>query len=198
MTKVVGITGGIGSGKSTLSDHLKKLRFPVHESDKIVSKMYKKPTKGFIHFIKKHGLEEAVKKNKINKEVVAHKIFNNKKLKRILEKHIHNEVRLQRREFIKKNKKAKKKTIFLDVPLLLENRLEKQFDAVVCVLSTRARRQKRVLKKKKFSKKILTKIFKNQTTDKQRKARSNIIINNNKTKKDFIYSAEKALIKFLK
>ena len=41
MTKIIGITGGIGSGKSTLSEHLKKLRFPVHESDKVVSKMYK-------------------------------------------------------------------------------------------------------------------------------------------------------------
>ena len=80
----------------------------------------------------------------------------------------------------------------------IKKKLEKQFDAVVCVLSTKAKRKERVLKNKKFSKKILTKIFKNQTTDKQRRARSNIIINNNKTKKDFICSAQKALIAFLK
>ena len=198
MTKIIGITGGIGSGKTTLSEHLKKLGFPVHESDKVVSKMYKKPTKDFIHFIKNHGLKDVVKKNKINKEAVALKIFNDKNLKRIFEKYIHNEVRLQRKDFIKKNIKSKKKTIFLDVPLLLEKKLEKQFDAVVCVLSTKAKRKERVLKKKKFSKKILTKIFKNQTTDKQRRARSNIIINNNKTKKDFIFSVEKVLTSLIK
>ena len=45
MTKLVGITGGIGSGKTTLSNHLKKLGYLVHESDVVVSEMYTKPKK---------------------------------------------------------------------------------------------------------------------------------------------------------
>ena len=43
MTKIVGITGGIGSGKTTFSNHLKKLGFLVHESDRVVSEIYTKP-----------------------------------------------------------------------------------------------------------------------------------------------------------
>ncbi len=43
MTKVIGITGGIGSGKTTLCKHLKKKGYPVHDSDKFVSSIYKKP-----------------------------------------------------------------------------------------------------------------------------------------------------------
>ena len=54
MTKVVGITGGIGSGKTTLSEYLKKIGFLVHESDKVVSKMYMMPNKSFTNFIKKN------------------------------------------------------------------------------------------------------------------------------------------------
>ena len=50
----------------------------------------------------------------------------------------------------------------------------------------------------KFTKKTLQNIFKFQVSDKERKARSNIIIYNNDTKKDFIFSLEKALIKLLK
>jgi len=198
MTKVIGITGGIGSGKSTLSEYLKKRGIPVHESDKVVYKMYKKPKKKFIEFIIKQGLKDVIKKNKINKSLVANKIFNDRKLKKSFEKYIHKEVGLQRESFINKNKQIKKKTIFLDIPLLLENKLEKQFDIVVCVLSTRVNRTERILKKKKFSKEVLSKIFNSQTTDRQRRARSNIIINNNKTKKDFICSAQKALIGILK
>jgi len=198
MTTVIGITGGIGSGKSTLSEHLKKQGLPVHESDKVVSKMYKQPNKHFIRFIKKCGLREVVKKNKINKRLVADKIFNDTKLKRNFEKYIHKEVGLQRKTFISKNIRAKKKTIFIDVPLLLENRLEKQFDLILCILSTKENRTKRILKSKKFSKELLSKVFKSQTTDRQRRARSNIIINNNKTKKDFIYSAQKVLMSILK
>ena len=52
MTKVIGITGGIGSGKTTLSNHLKKIGYAVHESDKVVSEIYKKPSTNFINFLK--------------------------------------------------------------------------------------------------------------------------------------------------
>ncbi len=51
MTIIVAITGGIGSGKTTLSDYLKKTGFLVHESDEVVSDMYTKPSKSFISFI---------------------------------------------------------------------------------------------------------------------------------------------------
>ena len=55
MTKVIGITGGIGSGKSTLSEYLKKRGIPVHESDKVVYKMYKKPKKKIYRIYNKAG-----------------------------------------------------------------------------------------------------------------------------------------------
>jgi len=198
MTKVVGITGGIGSGKTTLSKHLKKIGLPVHESDKVVLNMYNKPNKPFIDFMKKNLSKEVILKGKINKKRIANIIFNNDKAKNRLEKYIHKEVRLFRENFIKKNLKTKKKIIFVDIPLLLENKLEKKFDLIVCIISTKKNRTKRVLKNRKFSKQILNKIFRAQTTDKERRARSHIIINNNKTKKDFIFNAEQALTRILK
>ena len=198
MTRVVGITGGIGSGKTTLSQHLKKTGFLVHESDKVVSDIYNNPKKGFVRFIKKNISEGVVKRNKINKKEITNIIFNNKKFKTKLEKYIHKEVRSCRERFIKKNTKAKKSIIFADIPLLLENKLEKSFDLVVSIISSKKNRTKRVLKSKKFTKETLKRIFKAQTSDKERRMRSQIIIYNNKTKKDFISNANKALICFLK
>ncbi len=198
MTKVVGITGGIGSGKSTLSNHLGKLGLKVHDSDKVVSDLYKHPSKKFISFIKKNISEKAVTRSKINKKIITTIIFENRKIKKRLEKYIHKEVQHCRKTFIKKNLKKKNKAIFIDIPLLFENKLEKKFDLVVSVISTKKNRIKRVLSNKKFSKTTLIKILKNQTTDKERRSRSNIIINNNKTKKDFIFTAERALIDLLK
>jgi dephospho-CoA kinase len=81
---------------------------------------------------------------------------------------------------------------------LFENKLEKSFDSVISIISLKKNRVKRVLKNKKFTKENLYKIFKSQTTDKERKKRSQIIINNNKTKKDFIFSAEKVLTRLIK
>jgi len=198
MTVVVGITGGIGSGKTTLSQHLKKRGYSVHESDRVVSDMYNNPNEGFVKFIKKNISAEVVKKNKINKKEITNIIFNNKKTKTKLEKYIHKEVRSCRERFIKKNTKAKKSIIFADIPLLLENKLEKSFDLVVSIISSKKNRTKRVLKSKKFTKETLKRIFKAQTSDKERRMRSQIIIYNNKTKKDFISNANKALICFLK
>jgi len=198
MTKIVGITGGIGSGKTTFSNHLKKLGFLVHESDMVVSEIYTKPKKQFLSFIKEKISQDAINHNKINKAEIANVIFNNNTIKKLLERRIHKEVQSSREAFIKKYTKKKKKIIFADIPLLFENRLEKNFDLVICIISSRKNRSKRVLKNKKFTKDNLNKIFKAQTTDKVRKKHSQIIINNNKTKKDFIFSIEKVLTKLIK
>ena len=198
MTKIVGITGGIGSGKTTVSKHLKKLGFLVHESDAVVSEIYTKPKKNFLSFIKEKISQNAIKHNKINKEEIANVIFNNKVIKKLLEKHIHKKVQLSREAFTKKNIKKKKEIIFADIPLLFEKKLEKRFDFVICIISSKNNRVKRVLKNKKFTKENLNKIFKTQTTDKERKKRSQIIIYNNKTKKDFIFSVEKVLTNLIK
>mgnify|MGYP001235327347 CR=1 FL=1 len=193
MTKLVGITGGIGSGKTTFSNHLKELGYMVHESDAVVSEIYNNPKKQFLSFIKEKISQNATNHNKINKTAIANVIFNNNKIKKLLEKRIHKEVQVSREAFIKKYTKKKKKIIFADIPLLFENKLEKNFDSVICIISSKKNRTKRVLKNKKFTKENLKKIFKAQTTDKERRRRSQIIINNNKTKKDFIFNVEKVL-----
>ena len=198
MTKLVGITGGIGSGKTTLSNHLKKLGYLVHESDAVVSEIYTKPKKQFLSFIKEKISKNAVNHNKINKTEIANVIFNNKEIKKLLETHIHKEVQNSRDAFIKKHTNKKEKIIFADIPLLFEKKLEKGFDLVICIISLKKNRIKRVLKNKKFTKENLNKIFKAQITDKERKKRSKIIINNNKTKKDFIFSVEKVLTELIK
>ena len=198
MTKVVGITGGIGSGKTTISNHLKKLGYLVHESDLVVSEIYTKPKKEFLCLIKEKISQDAVKNNKINKKEIINVIFSNKKIKRLLEKYIHKEVQKSRDDFIKKNTIKKKKLIFADIPLLFENKLESNFDLVICVISSKKNRTKRVLKNNKFTKENLNKIIKAQISDTERRKRSQIIINNNKTKKDFIFSFEKVLIRLFK
>ena len=198
MTKIVGITGGIGSGKTTVSEYLKKNNFAVHESDKIVFQMYNKPKKSFLNFLKKNISAEAVKNNKVNKQKITDIVFNNTKIRKKLETYVHKQVKKSREGFIKKNVKNKKGFVFVDIPLLFENKLEKNFDVVLCVIAKKKIRKERVLKNKKFTKDILEKIFKSQISDLERKRKSNIIIYNNTTKKDFIFSLEKALIGLLK
>ena len=112
MTKIVAITGGIGSGKTTISKYLKKNNFAVHESDSTVSQIYIKPNKLFLSFLKKNISKEVVTRNKIDKQKIAEIIFNDKKIKLKLENYIHKEVKKSRDSFVKKNIKNKKKPYF--------------------------------------------------------------------------------------
>ena len=198
MIKVVGITGGIGSGKTTATEYLRKKGFSTHESDVVVSKIYNKPTQNFINFLKKNLSRDVVKHNKINKKKITNIVFNNEEIRKNLESYIHGVVKRARDNFIKKNQKNKKKVVFIDIPLLLENGIDKDLDLVLSVITKKKIREERVLKSKKFTKPILLKIIKLQTSDVERKKRSHIIIYNNKTKKDFIFSIEKALIDIIK
>ena len=191
MTKIIGITGGVGSGKSTLSKKLIESGFKVHDSDQEVEKIYLKPSKNFLSYLKKIGLKKAINKKKINKKYIAKKIFENTTLRKNLEEYIFTIVRKNRSKFIKKEKRKKTKTIFIDVPLLFENNLDKIFHQIVCIISNKKLRYKRLKLKKNINKKLFNNILKSQTSDKMRKKRSHKIIYNNSTMKSYLLKIKK-------
>ena len=198
MTIVVGITGGIGSGKSVLSNYLKKSGYCVHDSDEEVSLIYKKPTQKFKKILIQVGLKKAIKKKHIDKKIIIKKFFTDIKIKKTLEKHLHLEVKKKRSLFIKKQRAKKTKVVFLDIPLLFENNLDNLFNKTICIISLRTKRQKRIEKSKKISKKIFSEVTKHQTSDRERKKRADYLITNNGTKKNFIKSADRVIKDILK
>ncbi len=186
MTIIVGITGGIGSGKSTFSNQVLNRKLKLFDSDEQVSAIYKKPNKKFLDYLRKIGLSNCINRNEINKKQVREIIFSNNLIKIKLEKYIFKIIRKKRTELIKREKRKKTNIIFFDVPLLLENNLINQFDIIISIISKKEERFKRIKNKKNLSKEIFNKIIKSQTTDKKRKEKSNIVIYNNRSKKNFI------------
>ena len=181
MTIIVGITGGIGSGKSTLSKEIRKKNFKLLDSDEIVANIYNKPTKSFIKYLKKIELGNSIKGKKINKKQISNVIFSNNNIKSKLEDYIFKIVRKKREIFIKNEKKRKTNIIFLDIPLLFENNLNKSFNIIISVISSKKERYKRLKISKNMSKEMFNKIIKSQTSDIVRKRKSDIIIINNST-----------------
>ena len=198
MTVFIAITGGIGAGKSTFSNEVKKRKLNILDSDKQVDTLYKKPKKSFLNYLKKIGLGEAVKNNKINKKQIGNIIFSNKKIKTSLEKYIFKQVRKKRAEFIKKEKNKKTKVVFLDIPLLFENNLSKDFDMVISIISKKKERLKRLRKSKKITKSYFDKIIATQTTDVVRIKNSDIIIFNNTTMRSYIIKINNVLNKIVR
>ena len=193
MTLVIGITGGIASGKSTLTKRLKTKGYPTHDSDEEVNNLYNKPKDEFLVYLKKIGLGKSIKNKKINKKTISNIIFDNQTIKTKLEAYVFKIVRAKRSKFIKKHKKLKTKLIFIDVPLLFENNLDNLFDKIICVISKRSFRLHRLKKIKKINEIFFKKVLKFQTTDTIRKKRSDIVMYNNLSKKIFYKNIEKKL-----
>ncbi len=186
MTKVFGITGGIGSGKSVFSKEVIKRGICLLDSDKQVSIIYNKPNKDFINYLKKIGLGKATINKKINKKYISNVIFSDKNIKLKLENYIFKIIRKEREAFIRNQRKRKTNIIFLDVPLLFESNLNTNFDYIISIISTKKERYKRLKKSKKTSKVLFNKIIKSQTSDVVRRKKSDIIIFNNGTMKDYL------------
>ena len=177
---VVGLTGGIASGKSFVSNYLKTKKIPVHESDQVIKSIYKNPSSAFLLFLKKLGFKNAIKKKSINTREIRKEIFNDKNKKKIIEKYLHTEVRKNRDTFLKKHKN--KKIVFLDIPLLFENNLDKTCNLVCTVIAPLRIRKARAMNRVGMNKKILEKIIRSQTHDIDRKKRSDFIIDTSKSR----------------
>ena len=172
----IGILGDIGSGKSYVA---KKFGYPVFNADYEVSKLYKNNKKIFIKLNKKlpkYICSFPVNKNEITKAILSNEI----NLKKIISI-VHEEVRKKMKIFLKKNKH--KKIVVLDIPLLLENKINKQKDILVFVDSKAKEINKRLKKRKNFNIKLISKFKKIQFNKNYKKQRSNFIIKNNFTKK---------------
>jgi dephospho-CoA kinase len=195
MTKTIAITGGIGSGKSTFCSKLKEKGFKIHSSDEQVAKIYKNPEKKFVTYLRTIGLSKSISKKNIDKKIISKIIFENKQIRKKLELYIFKIVRKKRSDFIKQEKQKKTRLIFIDIPLLFENNLEKQFNKVISIIASKQVRLKRLKKTRKMTENQFKNITRSQTSDVIRKKKSDYIIYNNSTLKDYKIKINKLISK---
>jgi len=169
----IGITGILGSGKTTVAKILKKMGFKVVSCDEIVHKLLNKK-----NIIKKFGEilgNEVIKNNKIDKEKVREIIFNNSEKKKEIENTLHPEVFKKIKKEILDTKK-KGGIIFIEIPLLFETKSEKLFDKIMVVSALRKEIKKRL--KNKYSEREIENIWKNQLSLSHKKKKADYIVNN--------------------
>ncbi len=186
----IGILGNIGSGKSYVA---KNFGYPVFNADYEVSKLYKKDKKIFKKLKKK--LPKYISSFPINKNEITKAILSNKvNLKKIITI-VHIEIRKILKLFLKKNRFEK--VIILDIPLLLENKINNKDDILVFVDSKKVEIEKRLKKRLNFNRKLINKFKKIQFSSSYKKRRSNFIIKNNFKKKSLNKSIKKILNEIL-
>jgi len=165
----IAVLGDIGSGKSYVA---KQFGYPVFNADNEVAKLYKKSRKCYNKLKKTlpgYIVSFPIKKIDISKAIIAGQ-HNLKKIVKI----VHPEVRSRLNNFIKKNRN--KKFVILDIPLLIENKLNKKNDILIFVDAKKQEINKRL--KKRYSKSVqILKKFQLPVEFKKREA--DFIIKNN-------------------
>ena len=166
------VVGDIGSGKSYVA---KLFGYPVFNADTEVSKLYRKSRKCYKKL--KKVLPNYVNSFPIKKSKLSEAIINNyNNLKKII-KIIHPEIRLSMNNFIRRNKY--KKFVVLDIPLLMENKINKKNDILIFIEAKKKEINKRLKKRSYFNPKIVEKLKKLQLPLEIKKRKSNFIIKNN-------------------
>tara|TARA_B100001057_G_scaffold403259_1_gene415445 strand:- start:644 stop:1213 length:570 start_codon:yes stop_codon:yes gene_type:complete len=186
----IGILGDIGSGKSYVA---KNFGYPVFNADYEVTKLYEENKKIFVKLNKK--LPKYIHTFPIDKKQITKAILSNQSnLKKIINI-VHKEIRKKMRLFLKKNKN--KKIVILDIPLLLENKINNKKDILVFVQSQKKETEKRLKKRKSYNINLLRKFKKIQFKPNYKKKRSDFIIYNNFTKKHVNECVKKILNEIL-
>ena len=168
----IAVLGDVGSGKSYVA---KQFGYPVFNADVEVAKLYRKSRKCYNKLKKalpEYIVSFPVKKVEISKAIIADQ-YNLKKIIKI----VHPEVRFNMNNFIKKNKN--KKLIILDIPLLMENKINKKNDILIFVDAKKKEINKRLKKKFNINLKIVEKFKKLQLPVELKKQQSDFIIKNN-------------------
>ena len=182
----IGVVGAIGSGKSYVS---KSFGFPLFNADAEVAKLYKKDKKIFIKLKKvlpKYFDSFPIKKKEVADAILA----NNSNLKKII-KIIHTSIKKKLQNFLKINKK--KKVVILDIPLLLENKINKKEDVLIFVHSKKNYINKRLKKRENFNQKLLNLFRGIQFSLNYKKKKSKFIIKNDFTDKSVKLGIKKIL-----
>ena len=168
----IGILGGIGSGKSYVA---KQFGCPVFDADAEVDKIYKKNRICFNRLrnkLPKYISSFPVKKSELGKAIID----NQNNLKKIV-KIVHPIVRANMNKFFEKNKNQK--IVVLDIPLLIEIKINKKNYILVFVDAKKKEIQKRLEKKSNYNAKILNKLKKFQLPLEIKKRKSEFLIKNN-------------------
>ena len=188
----IGITGSIGTGKSTVANMFSLLNIPIFDADKEIKRILNR--QNIKDKIKKIW-PSSIKNNNINKLKLRSIIFSRKDQKKKLERLIYPYLEIEKDKF--ENINYSKKILVYDIPLIYETKSQKKYDLILLTNCSKLLQEKRVLKRDKISNSLFEKIVKSQLTFDEKIKFKPIIINTDNLKLFIFIKITFILIKIL-
>ena len=219
--KIIGLTGGIASGKSTVARWLKRRGIPVICADDLARKAVARKSAALQKIVRAFGRQVLKSGGELNRPLLAKIVFASPKKRKILNRIVHPFVVSEIKKKIQKmdsppitagndklisplplweGARGRGKVIVLDVPLLFEEKLDRLCDKTVVVYAPAALQRKRLKKRNKLSDREITNRLKSQMPIEKKKRLADFVIDNSgsleKTKKQLIVILRALLMSF--
>ena len=171
---IVGLTGGIGSGKSTVINHFKELGVNCYQADKEAKKLMDS-NQNLINNIQKSFGSNIYINSKLDRKKLASIVFKNKKKLHLLNSIVHPVVN---EHFINYCIDLKDKYIVKEVAIIFETRTQDRFDKIILVKAPKEERVNRIVNRDKCNRQDAIDRINNQIEDKDKIDKSDFIIDN--------------------
>ena len=172
--KIVGLTGGIGSGKTLVANMFSGLGIPVYDSD-LEAKYLMNSSENLREAIIDLLGAQAYENDKLNRTYIANKVFDNSDLLESLNALVHPAVR---EHFLDWAENQQSPYVIQETALIFENNAQDRYDYVILVTAPEELRIERVMKRDGQSKEMIKARIDNQLDDEQKIAKSDFVINN--------------------
>jgi dephospho-CoA kinase len=176
---IVGLTGGIGSGKSTVAKFFRNLGVPIYIADEEAKTLMNRSKVIRRKLIDLFG-EKAYVSGVINRPYLAQQIFNNKTLLNQMNAIVHPKVGAHFKRWLNKQSAP---YVIKEAAVIFENHLEASYDYIITVVADEHLRIKRVVERDKSNEDSVKAIIRNQLSDEEKIARSDFVIYNNELHK---------------
>ena len=189
----IAITGGIGAGKSTVTDHLISKGFTVIDADKMSREMTGPGGKAMPYILEHFGPDFINEDGSLNRAAMRDLVFQEPKYKAILEEGT-TKVVLEDIEKIKLEKAASgEKALFFDIPLLFETHQEGNYDQVWVVTADYEIRKARVMARDSIEPSIIDLIMDSQSEEERKVRNADLVFYNNGSIEELETEVDKAL-----
>jgi len=185
--KIIGLTGGIASGKSTVTAILqKRFKYIVIDADQLAREAVQKGSKGLEKIIETFGVHCLTKDGELNRGLLGEMIAEDENTRKKLNAIVHPEVKRLYDEQIAYYEKRGLPMVFFDCPLLFEAGLENTVDEIMLVVTDEEIRINRIMERDEVTRDLAEKKIHMQMKDSEKIKRSDIIIVNNGTLDDLL------------
>lgn len=189
----IGITGAMGSGKSTAAKVLMQMGFPVLDADRVVHGLLTPGGVVEAQVIQTFGQSVCASDGHLDRRALGRVVFEDAKKLDQLEKILHPKVRTEVARRRLELEKSGFSAAFYDVPLLFEKNMEDQFDAVLVISATEKLRRERVRARTGLSDAELEARFQRQLPLAEKEKRASAVVDNNGSEKDLEAHLRKVL-----